>query len=86
MRRHGFALHMKIIMSVLIILVDAAYVKVQQSKVDSLKKLITKTDSGNASIELYINLGWAYRDAKRMDSCVLSLNVLSQLTKQIITA
>src|SRR5215475_1036110 len=55
----------------------------QQSKIDSLKSLISNSKSDSVKINLYGYLAGAYYDEKKIDSCVFSLKQALALNKEI---
>lgn len=61
----------KIILSIIFVF-STLNINGQRSKIDSLKNLITNTKRDTAKINLYEKLGQAYRDEKKMDSCIWS--------------
>jgi tetratricopeptide (TPR) repeat protein len=55
----------------------------QQSKIDSLRSLISSTKIDSVKIILYGNLAGAYYDEKKIDSCVFSLKQALALNEKI---
>ncbi|MEP6464870.1 MAG: histidine kinase [Parafilimonas sp.] len=54
----------------------------QQTKIDSLKFLIENTKTDTAKINLYENLGQAYRDEQKIDSGIFSYKQALQLNEK----
>jgi tetratricopeptide (TPR) repeat protein len=54
----------------------------QQSKIDSLRNIITATKEDTVRMILYENLGQEYRDEKKMDSSVWSYDQAVELNKK----
>ncbi|NNV55372.1 hypothetical protein GD597_07880 [Panacibacter sp. KCS-6] len=54
----------------------------QQSRIDSLRNIISKTKEDTVKILLYEDLGQAYRDEKKMDSSVASYKQALEINKK----
>ena len=55
----------------------------QQTKIDSLKNLLSNTKNDTVKIDLYEKLGQAYRNYKKLDSSVLSYQQALEINEKI---
>ncbi|HVX26233.1 MAG TPA: ATP-binding protein [Parafilimonas sp.] len=63
------------LMLVIFIACACSSICAQQNKIDSLKNLIAKSKTDTGKIDLYEKLGDAYRNARKMDSCISSFEL-----------
>lgn len=68
--RHTLRIVKKILL--VIFICSSAYVHAQQTRIDSLNRVINSTGKDTAKIMLYRDLGDLYRNAKKMDSSLLA--------------
>lgn len=62
---------------------SAISINAQQTKIDSLKQLISVTKDDTLKINLFESLGQAYRDAKKIDSSILSYQQALEINQKI---